>query len=69
MSGPAARAFRTVRFAAFFFGAAFRAFMTLFGFEVRRRLLGRLAERVGRRVFFAIFRVALRLLVFRLAMA
>jgi hypothetical protein len=67
--GSAARDFGTVRFLAFFFDAAFRAFPAFFGFEVRLDLLGRLAERAARWVFFAIFRVALRPLVFRLAMA
>ena len=58
-----------MRFVAFFFGAAFRALAAFFGFEVSLDLLGRLAERAARRVFFAIFRVALCPLVFRLAMA
>jgi hypothetical protein len=53
----------------FFFGVAFRAFAAFFGFDVRLAFLGRLAERAARWVFFAIFRVALRPLVFRLAMA
>jgi hypothetical protein len=54
---------------ALFFGADFRAFAAFLGFELRLDLLGRLAERAARWVFFAIFRVALRPLVFRLAMA
>src|SRR5262249_43325691 len=61
--------FRAVRLVAFFFGLGFRALAAFFSFEVRLALLGRLAERAARRVFFAIFRVALRPLVFRLAMA
>jgi hypothetical protein len=69
VAGSAARDFVAVRFMAFFFGVAFRAFWALFGLEARLDLLGRLAERAARWVFFAIFRVALRPLVFRLAMA
>jgi len=69
MSGLATRDFLAERFVAVLFGAAFRAFAAFFGLDVRRDLLGRLAERAARWVFFAIFRVALRPLVFRLAMA
>ena len=68
-AGSAARVFRAVRFGTRFFGAAFRAFAAFFGFEARRPLLGRLAERAARWAFFAIFRAALRPPVFRLAMA
>jgi hypothetical protein len=66
-SGP--RDLRTARFMAFFFGALLTDLTAIFRFDVRRALLGRLAERVGRPAFFAVFLVALRPLVFRLAMA
>jgi len=67
--GSAVRDFEALRFVAFFFGVAFRAFAAVLGFDLRLDLLGRLAERAARWVFFAIFRGALRPLVFRLAMA
>jgi hypothetical protein len=67
--GSAVRDFEALRFAALFFGVAFRAFAAFLGFDLRLDLLGRLAERAARWVFFAIFRVALRPPVFRLAMA
>src|SRR5262249_5535990 len=78
--GSAARDFRAVRILTFFWGEAFRAFAAfrgealrafaaIFGLEARRALVGRLAERAGRLVFFAILRVGFRPLLFRLAMA